>query len=85
MKKNIEARVLAEAEFILKTKNTVREMAKFFNISKSTVHFDLSCRLKKLNNALFNKVDVVLKFNLSQRHIRGGDATKNKFKNLNKN
>lgn len=75
----IEDRVLSEADCILKEKLTVRQMAKIFNVSKSTIHYDLSCRLKKLNNSLFLKVDKVLKFNLSVRHIRGGEATKNKY------
>ena len=79
MKRNIEVRVFNEAEFILKNKSTVREMSKYFLVSKSTVHYDLSVRLKKLNFELFKKVDKVLKFNLSQRHLRGGEATKTKY------
>ena len=84
MNKNIEDRVYSEANYILKEKLTVRQMAKIFNVSKSTVHYDLSYRLKKLNKALFSKVDKVLKFNLSVRHIRGGEATKTKYKKLKK-
>lgn len=80
MKRNIEIRVFNEAEFILKNKCTVRQMSKYFFVSKSTVHFDLSFRLKMLDLALFKKVDKVLKFNLSQRHLRGGEATKIKYK-----
>jgi len=80
MKRNIEIRVFNEAEFILKNKCTVRQMCKYFFVSKSTVHFDLSFRLKMLDLALFKKVDKVLKFNLSQRHLRGGEATKIKYK-----
>ena len=80
MKRNIEVRVFNEAEFILKNKSTVREMSKYFLVSKSTVHYDLSVRLKRLNLALFKKVDKILKFNLSVRHIRGGEATKSKYK-----
>ena len=79
MKRNIEVRVFNEAEFILKNKSTVREMSKYFLVSKSTVHYDLSVRLKRLNFELFKKVDKVLKFNLSQRHLRGGEATKTKY------
>ena len=86
MKGNIEERVYKEAMYILEEKGTVRSIASKFNVSKSTVHFDLSKRLKKLNLSLFLKVDSLLKFNLSERHIRGGEATKNKykFKSLNK-
>ena len=79
MKRNIEVRVFNEAEFILKNKSTVREMSKYFLVSKSTVHYDLSVRLKRLNFELFKKVDKDLKFNLSQRHLRGGEATKTKY------
>ncbi len=86
MKVFIQERVLAEACEILEKKSTVRQIAKLFNVSKSTVHFDLSRRLKKINLDLFKKVSVLLNYNLSQRHIRGGIATKNKyyFQKLNK-
>ena len=76
---SIEERVFAEAEFLINYKGTVRSLAKRFNVSKSTVHFDLSRRLKRLNLSLFKKVDGILKFNLSERHIRGGNATKIKY------
>jgi len=76
---SIEERVFAEAEFLVVNNGTVRSLAKRFNVSKSTVHFDLSKRLKWLNLALFKKVDNILKFNLKERHIRGGNATKNKY------
>ena len=82
MRTNIDERVFAEAEFLLKDKGTVRSLAKQFKVSKSTVHFDLSKRLKKLNYSLFEKVDKILKFNLSERYLRGGIATKNKYKKL---
>ncbi len=80
MKQDIEIRVLEEAEYILKEKLTVRAVAKIFNISKSTVHYDLSYRLKKINKLLYDKVNKLLKFNLSVRHIRGGQATKLRYK-----
>ena len=79
MKKNIELRVFSEAEFILKNKCTVREMTRFFNVSKSTVHNDLSKRLKMLNRNLYSKVDKILKFNFSVKHLRGGRATRQKY------
>ena len=89
MKRDIELRVFSEAEFILRNKCTVREMSRFFYVSKSTIHTDLTRRLKKLNYSLFSSVDKILKFNYSVKHIRGGKATKEKFlkkkikKNLN--
>ena len=69
-------------KFILKHKTTVRDMSKYFYLSKSTIHYDLSVRLKKLNVSLFKRVDKILKFNLSERHLRGGKATKAKYENL---
>lgn len=81
---NIDVRVKQEALFILNKKTTIRETAKAFNVSKSTVHFDLTTRLKKLNFKLYKKVAKLLDFNLSLRHIRGGIATKNKYKNIKK-
>lgn len=82
MKRDIELRVFNEAHFLLKHKTTVRDISKYFYVSKSTVHYDLSIRLKKLNKELFCKVDKILKFNLSQRHLRGGKATKEKYEKL---
>ena len=84
MKKDIDSRVLLEAQLILESKGTVRSVAKLQNISKSTVHYDLSYRLKKINLTLYKKVNNLLKFNLSERHIRGGQATKNKYIKCNK-
>ncbi len=79
MVKDIENRVYLEADYILKNKSTVRHMSKIFKVSKSTIHYDLSSRLKKINFSLFVQVDKILKFNLSQRHLRGGLATKHKY------
>ena len=79
MKKDIELRVFSEAEFFLRNKCTVREMSRFFYVSKSTIHNDLSKRLKKLNSALYCQVDKILKFNFSVKHLRGGKSTKQKY------
>ena len=86
MRKDIEARVFEEANYFLKCNTTVRKMCGIFGVSKSTIHYDLAVRLKKINTNLFAKVDKILKYNLSQRHIRGGESTKLKYKKLkNKN
>ena len=77
---NLELRVKNEAIYILKNKTTIRATAKYFCISKSTVHYDLSTRLKKINLHLYKKVEKLLKNNFNLRHIRGGNATKNKYK-----
>lgn len=82
MKMSITSRIFAEADFILKSNGTVRSVAKIFGVSKSTVHNDLSRKLKRLNISLYQKVNNLLKFNLAERHIRGGEATKKKYKIL---
>ena len=76
----IMKRVLDEADYILKTKQTIREIANIFNVSKSTVHKDLHERLALLNVNLFNEVDSILKCHIDIRHIRGGESTKKKYK-----
>ena len=75
----ISERVVKEAEYIIAQNATVRAAASHFNISKSTVHKDVSERLHSVDEELFEKVREVLNKNLSERHIRGGQATKNKY------
>ena len=81
---DIEERVVQVARYIIETGDTVREVAKVFNISKSTVHKDLSDRLEKINSALAKEAKQVLELNKSERHIRGGLATKEKYSKLKK-
>lgn len=78
----INERVLKEADFILKTGYTIREVAEIFNVSKSTVHKDLKERLIKIDKNKYNKVDKILKYHLNIRHIRGGESTRKKYLNL---
>ncbi|MBE7029382.1 MAG: sporulation transcriptional regulator SpoIIID [Clostridia bacterium] len=80
MKGNIEERACEIAVYIIEKKETVRNAAKVFNISKSTVHKDLTERLKKINKELFIKARDVLDLNKAERHIRGGEATRKKYK-----
>ena len=68
--------------YILKNKCTIREAAKYFNRSKSAVHIDVSKRLEKDNYRLYKKVKKVLDNNFNQKHIRGGQSTKNKWVTL---
>ena len=75
----ITERVTREAEYIIETKSTVRSAAQHFDISKSTVHKDVTERLEAIDKKLFLNVREVLDKNLSERHIRGGIATKNKY------
>ena len=80
MKVYIKERVLDIAHYLLSTKCTVRQVAKTFCVSKSTAHKDLSYRLPMLDQALYNKVSLVLGENWAERYIRGGESTKRKYK-----
>jgi len=80
MNLSITNRVLSEANCIIKTKQTVRELAKIFKVSKSTVHKDLHERLQKIDKDLYKSVDQILKHHIDIRHIRGGESTKKKYK-----
>ena len=80
MNENIIKRLLNESDYILKTKKTIREVANYFNVSKSTVHKDFHERLKKYDYHLYLKVDEILKYHIDIRHIRGGEATRKKYK-----
>ncbi len=75
----IEERVLKCAEYIVETRCTVRACSAHFSISKSTVHKDVAERLKLLDVDLYEQVRRVLNLNLSERHIRGGLATRDKY------
>ncbi len=79
MKGIVEIRTIELAEYIIRNKTTVRDAAKKFGISKSTVHNDVSERLKKINPVLYSEVRKILDINKAERHIRGGMATKEKF------
>ena len=79
LKEYIEERVLLIAHYIIENNATVRQAAKHFGISKSTVHKDTTERLEQLNPTLAQNARKVLNINKSQRHIRGGMATKEKY------
>ena len=85
MEKRIIDRVLKIGNYMVDTGDTVRELAKVFNISKSTVHKDLSERLLEIDGDLYGRVSEILKYHSSIRHIRGGDATRRKFLEKNAN
>lgn len=82
MTKSILERVIKEAKYIIKNESTVREMAKIFKVSKSTVHKDLHERLKDIDLELYDKVSKILIYHTDIRHIRGGIATREKYLNL---
>ena len=77
----IEERTVELANYIVENKCTVREAAKKFGISKSTVHKDVTERLIKINQLLADEVRVVLLENKQERHLRGGYATREKYRN----
>lgn len=80
MKGNIEERACELALYIIENKATVRSAAKQFGISKSTVHKDLSERLATFNRPLYIQVKAILEENKAERHIRGGIATRRKYR-----
>jgi len=84
MKHTTDDRAILLGEYIIENGATVRAAAKQFHISKSTVHKDVSERLRKLNPQLYGQVRVVLNINKAQRHIRGGLATREKYRTAKK-
>ena len=79
MKGYIEERAVKTAEYIIETKATVRQTARKFGVSKSTVHKDVSERLEQIQPDLYTQVKEILEQNKQERHIRGGLATKRKY------
>lgn len=82
MQKEIRDRVLKEAEYLIETKETIRQIADQFQISKSTVHKDLSERLEEVKKSLYDQVQQILVKHTEERHIRGGESTKKRFQQL---
>ena len=80
MRTNIEERVADLAAYIVDNQTTVGAAAKQFGISKSTVHKDLTERLPRINPGLYRQVRTLLDLNKAERHIRGGLATRRKYK-----
>lgn len=87
MIKKVFERAIEEGTYIAETGATVRKTASIFGVGKSTVHKDVTERLFLIDKDLFYEVDKILKINLAERHIRGGNATRQKYldkKNLSK-
>lgn len=84
MKEYIEERAINIANYIIENNVTVRQTAKEFGISKSTVHKDVTERLMQVNPALAKEARKVLDVNKQERHIRGGMATKEKYLQIHK-
>ena len=83
MRKDVYDRVIEEAKHLINYGSTIREIAKVFDVSKSTVHKDMREKLLLLDSTLYQKVSSVLEYHTYIKHIRGGQATKRKC--LNKN
>lgn len=72
-------RCVTLATYLVENRSTVRSVAAHFGISKSTVHKDITQNLRRVNKSLYDQVKQILELNKSERHIRGGEATKNKY------
>lgn len=84
MNESVETRCVELGKYIVNTKSTVRQTANIFGVSKSTVHIDVTKRLEKINPNLHKDVKAVLEENKAERHIRGGNATREKYLQLKK-
>ncbi|GKX64954.1 sporulation transcriptional regulator SpoIIID [Inconstantimicrobium mannanitabidum] len=80
MKDYIEERVLDVAQYIINSKATIRKTATVFGVSKSTIHKDMTERLPQINPTIAQEAKVILDLNKAERHLRGGKATKLKYK-----
>ncbi len=80
MEDDLKTRACDLAVYIIENRTTIRSAAKAFGISKSTVHKDLTERLERYNHVLYRQVKEVLEINKAERHIRGGMATRNKYR-----
>ncbi|MDW7651936.1 MAG: sporulation transcriptional regulator SpoIIID [Bacillota bacterium] len=80
MQDYIEQRVLEISNYILETGATVRQVAQVFGVSKSTVHKDVTERLPYINRFIAREIKMILEKNKAERHLRGGEATRKKYK-----
>lgn len=85
MNNNIKIRTIKEANTMIKTNKTIRQLAKEYKVSKSTVHKDLKERLKYINEQLYEQIKIIIKKHIEERHIKGGQATQKKYQKINKN
>ena len=85
MKKSIKKRVEEVTDYILTTKETIRNTAKKFGISKSTVHKDIQERLKEINKDKYNQIENIFKEHIDVRHILGGESTRKKYLQIRQN
>lgn len=79
MRSDVYNRVVDEAKYLISTNETIREVAKVFGVSKSTVHKDMRDRLFVIDKNMYNEVSSILEYHIDIKHIRGGESTKKKF------
>ena len=82
MIKALNQRIIEEANYLLNTNKTIREVAKRFSVSKSTIHRDLQEKLFEIDSKLHFQVQKIIQIHLAVRHINGGKATKRKYQEL---
>ena len=82
MYESIRERVISVGNYMLKSRLTIREIASIYGVSKSTIHKDLSERLKYIDNILYKEVSLIIDDHIKTRHIRGGKSTKEKYLRL---
>lgn len=85
MKNKIKKRVISETYYMINTNKTIRDIAKEYKVSKSTVHKDLKDRLKNIDNELYKNIKIIINKHIETRHIKGGEATKKKYQKIAKN
>ncbi len=83
MKEELSTRILQVAQHILETHDTIRKTAQIYGYSKSTIHHDVSIKLKKIDFPLYMKLKKILDENFADKHLRGGQATKEKYELIN--
>ena len=84
MNLKLQKRVLKEADYLIETGKTIREVAAYFNISKSTIHKDLHERLLSINLQKYHEIEKIMYEHIKIRHINGGEATRKKYLKLKK-
>ena len=80
MKEAISKRVKSVSDYMIETKKTIRQIAKEYKMSKSTIHKDLTERLLEIDKEKYEKVTKILEYHIQVRHIRGGESTRKKYK-----
>lgn len=78
----IKKRVIKEAKLLIETQKTIREVAKIFGVSKSTVHQDLHNRLIDIDSTMYKQIEEIMQHHIDIRHIKGGQSTKKKYEKV---